>query len=574
MTLHPARWQSFVDCVRDRAQHQPDRLALAGLVGLQTVGERLSYARLDLRARAVAARLQQRCAPGDRVLLVMGNTPDYVVGFLACGYAGCVAVNLLQPRRAKHMRRLVHIARDCDAQALLTSGSGAERIAGWLADLPEMGAVAMERVDHIADDEADGYRARRPSGGLCALQYTSGSTGDPRGVMIGHQNLMAHSADTERTFGFTAEDRGVSWLPLFHDLGLVLGVLQPIYSGFPVFLGDPMAFVKHPDRWLRMLSAQQATYTAGPNFAFDLVLDSTPAATLDGVDLSSVTRIMDCAEPLRARTVEAFTRRFAPLGLRPEAFCTGYGLAEATLVVSTSPAEGTPVMRAVDAEALSARRVEPAREGRRQTRLVGSGRVGVGVDVAIVDPDSGRRLAADRVGEVWVASRGMALGYWNRPAQTAATFGGRLADDDRGWLRTGDLGFVDDGELYITGRIKDVIIVNGANRAPQDIEESAERAHAAVRPNFVAAFADAHGDREHLVVVAELRGDVEDDHETILQRIVRRITSDHAVPVDEAYLAHRGQVPKTTSGKIRRSTCRALLRAGELKVHAAWQARR
>ncbi len=571
MALDRTRWQSIVDCVRDRARHQPDRLAIAGLVGLQTVGARLTYADLDRRARAVAARLQTICAPGDRVLLVIGNTPDYIVAFLASSYADCVAVNLLQPRRAKHMRRLVHVARDCDARAILTSGPYAERIAGWLADISEVDA-AVERVDHIADAEAEAYAARRPSGDLCYLQYTSGSTGDPRGVMIGHRNLMAHAADVERTFGFTAADRGVSWLPLFHDLGLVLGVLQPLYSGFPVMLGDPLSFVKHPDRWLRMLSAHRATYTAGPNFAYDLVLDAADPDQLAGVDLSSLTCMLACAEPLRARTIEAFTRRFAARGLRPEALCTGYGLAEATLVVSAERRENRPAMRTVDAEALSARRIEPTRDGRRSARLVGSGRIGVGVSVAIVDPETGAPLPDDRVGEVRVSSPGVSRGYWRRPAETAATFGDPA---ERRWLRTGDLGFLDGETLYITGRIKDVIIVNGANRAPQDIEESAERAHDAVRPNFVAAFADERGEREHLMVVAELRRGASDtvDLDAVLQRVVRRIASDHEVPVDEAYLVRRGQVPKTTSGKIRRSTCRDLLRRGALEVHAAWTAR-
>lgn len=576
------RWESLAACVRARAAERPGDLALFELAAMERVHSPLTYADLDRRIRAVAARLQAVTEPGDRVLLVMPNDLTYIIGFFACAYAGCVAVNLLPATKPKHVARVAHVARDCEARAIFASGARAEGLRARLMEVAALRELAWLRVDEIPEAAARDWRPFSPDGeSLCYLQYTSGSTGDPRGVMVSHGNLAAQCAYMVEAFGFTPEDRGLNWMPLYHDLGLIIGVLLPLYTGFPAALTDPLSFIKHPDRYLRAISDHRISFAGGPNFCFDLCMDVVRPGELEGIDLSCWAVALNGAEPLRARTLERFAERFGHLGWRAEAMQPTYGLAEFTLVVATSPRGAGPVVRTLDADALGQGEVQDAGERSRLHRAVSSGRPGPGCSVAVVDPDTGSPQGPGRVGEIWVNGPSIALGYWSRPELSEETFRARLPGDPRPWLRTGDLGFVEDGEVFITGRHKDVVIVAGANHYPQDIEETVEAAHPALRPHFSTVFADLREDRERLVVVAEIRRAVAQADpaeggldeallDELAARIFRDVAREHEIQVDEVHLVHHGQVPKTTSGKLQRWTCRNRLREGELRVHAAY----
>jgi acyl-CoA synthetase (AMP-forming)/AMP-acid ligase II len=372
---------------------------------------------------------------------------------------------------------------------LLTSAPTSHKLAQQLANVTDLQGLSWIHVDEVADDEAADYEVMTPDPyDLCYLQYTSGSTGEPRGVMVSHHNLIAQSLYLQRTFGFGPNDRGLNWLPLYHDLGLVLGVLQPLFSGFPLAQTDPLSFIKYPDRWLRAISEHGITFAGGPNFCFDLCLDLVDPSTLDGVDLSRWRMALNGSEPVRSRTMERFAARFSTLGWKRSTMHPAYGLAEFTLVATSKPPGTLPVEKDIDADALTRGEVQSALPTKRSVRAVSSGRIGPGTTVRIVDPESGIAVEPGRVGEIWVAGPCVTMGYWNRGEESEATFHARLSGDSRNYLRTGDLGFVDEGELFITGRKKDLIVVRGVNHYPQDIEQTVELADTAIRPHFVAAF--------------------------------------------------------------------------------------
>ncbi|MCB9765466.1 MAG: fatty acyl-AMP ligase [Alphaproteobacteria bacterium] len=563
-------FDTLADCVRFRARRQPDVLALYALPELQEVASPLTYGQLDRRARALAARLQELTEPGARVLLVMANHPDYVVGLIACMYARCVGVNLLLPSRAKHVARLCGVAEDCGATVLLTSGGASRIIHSRMGESRTLRALHWIRVDEVGEAGADRWREDAPDPeSLALLQYTSGSTGAPRGVMVRHGNMAHHCAMLQRAWAFTPRDHAISWLPLYHDMGLFLGPMVALYAGFPIGLTSPLAFVKHPDRWLRQIAARRATFSGGPNFCYDLCADVVDPTSLAGVDLSCWTRALNGAEPVRTSTLARFQEAFGPLGFAAETMCPAYGLAEVTLVATSTRPGALPTQRDVDPEALGQGFAAPPTDGGAR-RLTASGLPTPGVALRIVDPETGAACAPLAVGEVWLAGPSVTAGYWRRPDATARAFGGRLAGDDRTWLRTGDLGFVDeDGHLFITGRVKDVIVVCGRNHYPQDLEETAEGADPAVRPNFAAAFSAQVEDREHIVVVVEVRRAAVAglDVEQVGRAVMRRVASEHQIRVDEVLLVHHGQIPKTTSGKVQRAATRALWQEGRFEAH-------
>lgn len=560
---------TLVQVVRHRATRQPERLALYHLPELRGVADALSYAALDGRARAVAARLQERVRPGARVLLVMANHPDYVVGLLACWYARCVGVNLLAPTREKHLQRLALVVRDCGAEALLTSGAVSSLVRQGLGRDPALSTLSWIRVDEVAADHAEDWQETAPTPeDLALLQYTSGSTGRPRGVMVRHAHVANQCEALRQSWCFTADDHAVSWLPLYHDMGLFLGPMVALYTGFPIGLSDPIDFVKHPDRWLRQISERRATFSGGPNFCYDLCVEAVDPSSLDGVDLGCWTRALNGAEPVRTSTLARFQEAFGPLGFRPETMCPAYGLAEATLVVTCTRPSTLAVQRDVDPTALGlGLAAPPGSSGAR--RLTASGSAMVGLALKIVDPDGQVELDPLCIGEIWVSSDSVTAGYWEQPEATAASFGARLAGDARAWLRTGDLGFVDEeGNLFVTGRRKDVLILHGRNHYPQDLEETAETASEGIRQNFVAAFSAEVEGAERVVVVAEVRREAAPalDLERAGRAVMGRVLEEHQVRVDEVLLVQHGQIPKTTSGKVQRSLAASLWREGGFAV--------
>jgi amino acid adenylation domain-containing protein len=525
----------------------------------------LDYAELDRRCRAVAAVLQAKWAPTERVLLLMDNDEHYVVGFMACLYAGLVAVPVFPPEslREQHLARLHAIATDARACGVLSIEAMLPLIGPLLA--PGMGLVA---VDAACQWPADDWRPHAPrEGDIAFLQYTSGSTASPKGVMVSHGNLSANERAIGEAFDVRPGDVVASWLPLFHDMGLIGGLLQPLHAGIPMVLMSPRHFLERPLRWLQAIARHRATISGGPDFAFRLCLERIGEAQIDALDLSSWRLAFSGAEPIRHDTLQAFLGRFARAGLKPSAAYPCYGLAEATLFVTGSRRDLGLRTATFDAAALARGVGQAAAQG---LTLVGCGWPASGHGVRIADPGSGVALPEGRVGEVWAHGPSVAGGYWARPDATADTF---VERDGHRWLRTGDLGLLHEGQLYITGRLKDVIIVRGQNLYPQDIERAVEAAVPEVRKGRVAAFAvqDVGGlPGEGIGVAAELprqqQGRV--SPMALAEAIGRVVGTLCGEPVAVVALLQPGSLPKTSSGKLQRQACRQGWRDGALDTFA------
>jgi len=539
-------------------------------LSIQTNAASVNYGELDRRARAVAVRLRDLAAPGDRALLLYPPGLDYITGFFGCLYAGVIAVPIYPPRLNRPDPRLEAVTVDAQPAVALTTPGLCSLLAGRLP--PALASLAWLPLE---GDQPDNTRSwRDPDAGpstLAFLQYTSGSTATPRGVMVTHRNLLHNLEAIHVSFGFSPDDHFVSWLPPYHDMGLIGGILEPLYGGFPSTLMSPMDFLQRPARWPEAISRYGGTVGGGPNFAFELCLSRMRPEQRTGLDLSRWAVAFNGAEPVRQGTLERFAAAFEPAGFRREAFRPCYGLAEGTLMVSGGLRGAPPRSMALVAGELARHRVIPASPEDGDARhIVGCGRLIQDTRVIVVDPESRRPCAPDRPGEIWVASPSVAAGYWQRPEETAHTFGGRLEPSGEGpFLRTGDIGFLRGEELYITGRLKDLIIVDGRNHYPHDIELSAEGSHPAVRQGCCAAFG-LEGEREQVVVVVEV------DHHwrqrivasDMVQAIRRAVHAGHDLAVHEILLVQHGTVPKTSSGKTQRRACRDLYLQGRL---ALWQ---
>lgn len=561
-------WTSYVEILRSHAEHTPTALALVAIPQLTDITQSLNWNQLDQRVRALAGHLQRLGAKAERALLVLDNDPEYVIAFLACAYAGCVAVTLHVPMHKRHLDRLEQVANDADARFILSTTPSHQRFYKDLQESPSMQKVQWVLLDTITDHPDDWDDFYPQPSDIAFLQYTSGSTGTPRGVMVSHENLMYQGAYMETLFSITRKERILSWLPLFHDMGLILGLLQGIFCGVPVFLAHPSAFVKHPDRWLRSISTHRITFSGAPDFAFDLCAENVDPDNLKGIDLSCWSQAFNAAEPVRARTIERFFSAFSPLGFQLSSFIPSYGLAEATLAVTVTPRGRGPCLRAVDPQALSEGFI---RAPQTQSRtLVASGRCVPDTFVYIVDPNNETILPHETIGEVWVGGTGPALGYWQRPDDSVAVFQQRLVGKEGTFLRTGDLGFLDaEGNLTLTGRLKDLIIIAGRNHYPQDLELTTEASHPALRPHLSAAFAVDEDAQESVVIMAEIRREAEGalDIHAIGQTIAHRIAVHHDIPVKEVVLIYAGQLPRTTSGKVQRRRARELWQADALQIH-------
>ncbi|MEW5931590.1 MAG: AMP-binding protein, partial [Gemmatimonadota bacterium] len=559
---------SLVDLLRLRAREEPDFRAYTFLLDGETQEAHVTYGEMDRRARAIAARLQEMDAAGERALLLFAPGLDYVVALFACFYAGVVAVPVYPPRRNKPTPRLQAIIHDCAPTLVLTTADVAAEAAGLAALMPELEPMRWLAAETVEDAAAE--RWTEPEIGwdsVAFLQYTSGSTGNPKGVMVSHGNLIHNFHVIETLTGFTPEERSVIWLPPYHDMGLIGGILQPMYTRYWAALMAPVAFVQRPARWLEAITRYRATTSGGPNFAYELCVHAVAPEDRERLDLSSWTLAFNGAEPVRSETLDAFVRTFGPRGFRRETFYPCYGLAEGTLMVTGSVRPEAPKVVEVDADGLQRHRVAFA-DGGHAARLVGSGRDAPDQEVRIVDPDTLRECPADRVGEVWVRGPSVTLGYWGREEETAATFGARIADTGEGpFMRTGDLGFLAGGELYVTGRVKDLVIIRGRNHYPHDIEQTTARAHSALRPGGAAAFSVDHAGEERLVVVQEVtRQCTGPDLEEIAGAVRAAVAREHELQVYAVALVKPGTVPKTSSGKIQRLLCRQTFLAQKLPV--------
>ncbi len=563
---------SFVSVLEHWANQRPDEIAYIA-ADTEPGQQQLTYAELWKEVRGLAGYLQGRCRirSGDRILLLYPPGMDFVIGFFACHAAGAVAVPAFPPRRNRKASRIRSIVVDADAKWALSTRKVVEQLTGdkWHEDLI---GVQLLGTDDASVRDLD--RWRRPTlaeDSLAVLQYTSGSTGSPKGVMLTQQNLIANSELILHAFEPGGQIAGMSWLPTYHDMGLVGGVLMPLYIGKPNVLISPMTFLQRPARWLQGISKHRVSISGGPNFSYQLCVDKIDDREMEGVDLSSWQIAFNGAEPIRASTLEAFVERFGPYGFKRSAFLPCYGMAETTLIVTGGPSETRPVMNAFDGPGLDEKRVKAVEDDADGARkVIGCGAVLPNETVVIVDPDSRQKLPDDQIGEIWVQSPSVGKGYYQHKDLTEQTFKAMTADGDGPYLRTGDLGFLYDGQLYVSGRLKDMIIVRGVNRYPQDIEETVERASTAVQAGGVGALAMERDGREQLVIVAETVRARNMDWDAHLQAIRRAVTAEHELPPDAVYLVRSNSVPKTSSGKIQRHACFHAVRDNTLKVIAKW----
>jgi acyl transferase domain-containing protein/acyl-CoA synthetase (AMP-forming)/AMP-acid ligase II len=572
----PPPLTTLVDLLRDRTSRQADQIAFTFLRDGEIEQDQWSYRLLDQRARALAAHLQSlpNCR-GERALLLYPPGLEFVAAFFGCLYANVIAVPVYPPRRNHHLHRLQAILEDADATIALTTTDVSARIAPWLADVP-----AMQSIHWCATDQLDLQQAttwREPalaSETIAFLQYTSGSTGHPKGVMVSHANLLHSTADQDYTWMHSPEGAIVTWLPVFHDLGLIYGMLQPIYSAIPCYMMAPVAFLQQPVRWLQAISRYRATHSAAPNFAYDLCVQKISAEQRAVLDLSSWQMAMNGAEPVRPATLTKFSDTFQDCGFNPQAHCPAYGLAEATLKVTTIAKGDEPVLLTVDALALARDRVVLSAPDQPHSLTIAScGQAVLNTQVVIVHPEQCTRCAPDQVGEIWVAGPLVAQGYWRNPEATQATFQSHFANgDQRDFLRTGDLGFLYNNALFVTGRLKDLIIIDGMNYYPQDIEQTVETCHPALRPGASAAFAIEVNGKECLAIAQELERRYLRDHnlEPVVVAIRQAIAVHHDLPVHTVLLLKTGSVPKTSSGKIQRRACRQAWQSGTLAVVYDW----
>jgi len=572
-TPHAPSNTTLVDSLRYWAEVQPSNPAFYFLNDGELDETCWTFEQLDEKARAVARKLQLLGLTGERALLLYPPGLDFVAGFFGCLYAGVVAVPAYPPRRNRNMARIQAISDNAEAKAALTVHGVTDRVAGLLDEAPHLRDLTWLATDQISNDLADDWEQPEIHGDmLTAIQYTSGSTGTPKGVMLAHRNMM-HNVSII-AYGFEPARNGVAafWLPTYHDMGLIGGVLAPTFFGTPEVLMSPLAFLQKPVRWLRAITRHRVTISGGPNFAYDLCTQKVTDAQLEGLDLSTWDVAFNGAEPIRASTLEKFVERFGPVGFHAEATYPCYGMAETTLIVTGGKKSEMPVVRTFQGKALDDHHIVPVADDHEDARkLIGCGQVLPEQQIRIVDPVYYRQLPEDRVGEIWVDSPSVAMGYWDNPGATQETFQAKLADSISGtYLRTGDLGFVHEGELFVTGRLKDLIIVRGVNRYPQDIELTVERSSNRLQAGAVGAFAIDIEGRERLIVVSEVERARRKDWSDVIQAIRRNVTAEHDLPPDGIVLVRFGSIPKTSSGKIQRHTCRDDFRDGSLSVVAQW----
>ncbi|MEH2171998.1 beta-ketoacyl synthase N-terminal-like domain-containing protein [Nostoc sp.] len=569
--------ETLVDVLRYRAIGQPQTLGYTFLVDGESEGSTLTYGALDKLARAIATYLQTFAKPGDRVLLLYPPGLEFITAFFGCLYAGLIAIPAYPPRQNQSIARLGAIVSDAQATAILTTTALLPIVKNYFADNPELASLKVLASDGISEAIAQEWQAPNIDGNTLAfLQYTSGSTGTPKGVMVSHSNLLHNLAYIDQGWNHTSNSVMVTWIPFFHDMGLIYGVLQPLYYGFPSYIMAPVSFIGRPIRWLQAISRYQATHSSAPNFAYELCLRKITAEQRASLNLSSWQVASNGAEPVKAETLQRFAKAFASCGFQETAFCPAYGLAEATLKVTTAEAQTQPIIIKVEATALAENRVVLATAENSKARLlVGCGNSQQGdTRIAIAHPELLRRCLPDEVGEIWVAGASITQGYWQRHEETKHTFAAYLADTGEGpFLRTGDLGFLQDGELFITGRLKDLIIIRGHNHYPQDIELTVTNSHSALGLQGVAAFTIEVDGEEQLVVACEVERTAvrKLDASEVIGSIRQAVTTQHELEVYAVLLLKPVSIPKTSSGKIQRYATRAGFLAGTLEVVGEWR---
>ena len=565
------KFSTLVELLRYRASSQPERIAYIFLRDGEIEEARLTYGELDQKARAIAAHLQSLEAKGERGLLLYPPGLDFISAFFGCLYAGVVAIPAYPPRRNQNLWRLQAIIADSQARFTFTNAVLFPSLENQWAKDPELGAMQWIVTDEIDPHLRENWQEPTlEKNSLAFLQYTSGSTGTPKGVMVSHHNLLINSADLDRGWGHDQDSVMVTWLPTFHDMGLIYGVIQPLYKGFLCYMMSPASFMERPLRWLQALSDKQATHSAAPNFAYDLCVRKIPPEKRATLDLSHWCMALNGAEPVRAEVLKKFAEAFQVSGFKATTLCPGYGLAEATLKVTAVSYDSPPYFYPVQANALEKNKIVGATETDTNVQtLVGCGWTTIDTQIVIVNPETLKPCSPEIVGEIWVSGSTIAQGYWGKPQETQETFQAYLADTGAGpFLRTGDLGFIKDGELFVIGRLKEIILIRGRNNYPQDIELTVQNSHPALRPSCGAAFTVENKGEEKLVVVQEVERTWlrKVDIDEVKRAIRKAVVQEYDLQVYAIALIRTGSLPKTSSGKIQRRSCRAKFLEGSLEI--------
>lgn len=561
-------FSSLVDLLAHRAKAQPDDRAYVLLTDRGAEEAAITFAGLHRAAAALAARLAKVTKPGDRAILMFPTSLEFMIGFFGCLMARVIAVPMMVPRRVSSRDSSASIVANCQPAVVLLNAALAERddLRGKFSQQLQWLVVDRTSLD---DDMQD--MPQPSSGDVAFLQYTSGSTSDPKGVAVTHANLLANLEMIRLSLGNTKRSTTVNWVPLYHDMGLILNALQAIYVGAPCVLMTPNGFMQRPLNWLRAIHHYRAEVACAPNFAYDLCVARYRADQMEGVDLANWKIALNGAEPVRAETISAFNATFAAHGFDPNTTFPAYGMAEATLLITGGRRGGGSVVRTLSRSGLQAGVAQDPSDTDDAQPAVGCGRALRGEQIAIVQPDTCARLDAGQVGEVWVDGANVARSYWQNPDVSLSGLNAEITGENGAkWLRTGDLGFVDDtGELFVTGRIKDLIIIRGINHYPQDIEFTVQGAHPALKPNCGAVFTvPGEGGEETLVVVQEIERTERRkiDAEELAGLIRENVTEEHGVFARHVALIRPGTLPKTTSGKIQRRLARQLWLNDELDV--------
>ncbi|OBG47592.1 acyl-CoA synthetase [Mycolicibacterium fortuitum] len=556
--------------LRERASMQPNDIAYTFVdyeLDWEGVEQTLTWGQLYRRVRNLAGELQSHAASGDRAVVLAPQSLDYIVAFLASLDAGVVCVPLSTPMVGNHDERVTAVLRDAAPSVVLTTSAIAETVAPYAIAQDGNPAPVVLEVDKLELDSRKPVRLRREAAPETAyLQYTSGSTRIPAGVMVSNRNLTANFEQMMASFYPDynrvppADTTVVTWLPLYHDMGMMAGIVAPILGGWRTVMMSPLAFLARPARWMQQLGSVTTGLTAGPNFAFDLASAKTTDDDMAGCDLGNVLSIISGAERVHHATVERFTKRFAAFNLQGKVIRPSYGLAEATLYVATREPGKPPVVAHFEPEKLAAGHAERCANG---TALISYG-TPQSPAVRIVDPENRTEVPAGMIGEIWAQGENIAAGYWNRPDETQETFGATIdGSPDGTWLRTGDLGFISDGELFIIGRVKDLLIVRGRNHYPDDIEATVS----AISRGRVAAIAVNHDEEEKLVAVIEVKKRSDESPEALSERltlmkreVISAISTTHGLNPADLALVAPGSLPITTSGKVRRAASAELYR--------------
>jgi acyl-CoA synthetase (AMP-forming)/AMP-acid ligase II len=571
-----SRFSTLIDLLHYRALTQPEQKAFTFLQNGEIEAGSLTYQELDQQARAIAVQLQKMGASQERVLLLYPTGLEFISAFWGCLYAGSVAIPAPMPdpiRMKRALPRLEALIKDARALFVLTPA----RNYSQLREMSLQFSEEFKTVNWIISDQipyqlAQNWQQPDLNGdSLAYLQYTSGSTSTPKGVMVTHGNLMHHCAYLQEAWGYSPESVAATWVPHFHDYGLVDGLIQPLYVGIQCYLMSPVAFYMRPIRWLQAISQYRVTHSQGPNFAYEHCLNRSKPEEYRTLDLGSWQTASNGAEPIRPETIERFIATFEPYGFRQEALYPAYGMAEATLLIATKRHGEAPAVLTVLADALEKNRivVSSIEQEKGVRSLVSCGPPIGEFKAVIANPETLTQCQPSEVGEIWVSDPSVTAGYWNRDEQTKQTFCAYLADSGEGpFLRTGDLGFLQEGELFITGRIKDVIIIRGRNHYPQDIELTVEKSHPALRPSHGAAFGLAIKGEERVIVVQEVERSYQRrlDVEEVVGNMREAVRDEHELQLYTVILIKAGSIPKTSSGKIQRSTCRSQFLAGTLDV--------